>query len=47
MPADYLALPGGSVLVTRKTCGCGQSVTLFRGVWWNDDDSIHDCEDFR
>jgi hypothetical protein len=42
---DHLKLPDGSVIVERRTCTCGASITLYRGVWWNDDDTPHDCED--
>lgn len=45
MKKDYISLPDGSVLVERKTCACGMSVTLFRGHWWEDSDLLHDCED--
>lgn len=44
-PRDYLSLPGGGALVERKECACGTSVTLFRGTWWNDGDTPHDCAD--
>lgn len=43
IPVDYLPLGDGGALVQRKTCPCGQSVTLFHGRWWNDDDTPHDC----
>ncbi len=45
MTRDYLPLPGGSALVERKTCACGASVTLFRGTWWDDNDTPHDCSE--
>ncbi len=44
MVRDFLPLPEGGALVERKTCRCGVSVTLFRGTWWNDDDTPHDCD---
>jgi hypothetical protein len=43
--SDHLNLPDGSALVERQTHACGASVTLYRGVLWNDDDTPHDCDD--
>jgi hypothetical protein len=42
---DHISLPTGSALVERKTCDCGESITLYRGVWWDDDDSPHECDE--
>jgi hypothetical protein len=43
---DYIPLADGGALVERFDCpGCGVSVTKFRGVLWNDDDTPHECED--
>ena len=41
---DYVRLPDGSVLVERRACECGESLTLYRGVWWEDSDTPHDCD---
>ena len=43
MAKDYIPLPDGGALAERKTCTCGASVTLFRGTWWNDNDTPHEC----
>lgn len=41
---DHVALPDGSALVVRLDCpGCGQSVTRFHGVLWDDNDTPHEC----
>lgn len=45
MGKDYIPMPDGSALVMRGTCTCGASVTKYRGYWWNDDDTLHDCGD--
>ena len=45
---DAMHLGDGSALVDGMACpGCGQHVTRYRDYWWNDDDSPHDCDDFR
>jgi 8-oxo-dGTP diphosphatase len=46
-PDDAIHLPDGSALVEGRRCpGCNRHVTKYKGVWWNDDDSPHDCDDF-
>lgn len=43
---DFISMLDGSALVERSECpGCGHSVTKFRGVDWDEDDTPHDCDD--
>lgn len=43
---DSLHLPDGSALAEGQDCpGCGRHITRYKGAWWNDDDSPHDCDD--